>query len=131
MASPAPIASCFSLVFALTETCPSSQPSNSASDLQTAARQGLNFGASAKSVQSIFTIRHLRNASWARTVLSSMPLSAPAPFAKLRGNYRFHLQLYGTPGDLLREAAKRVLDAKLKTPAAVQWIVDVDPLDSL
>ena len=56
---------------------------------------------------------------------------APAPFAKLRGNYRFHLQLYGTPGELLREAARRVVESKLKRPAAVQWIVDVDPLDSL
>ena len=56
---------------------------------------------------------------------------APAPFAKLRGNFRFHLQLYGTPGELLREAARRVLESKLKRPAAVQWIVDVDPLDSL
>ena len=56
---------------------------------------------------------------------------APAPFAKLRGNFRFHLQLYGTPGELLREAARRVVESKLKRPAAVQWIVDVDPLDSL
>ncbi len=56
---------------------------------------------------------------------------APAPFAKLRGNYRFHLQALGAPGDLLREAAERVCAAKLKTPRDVQWIVDVDPLDSL
>jgi len=56
---------------------------------------------------------------------------APAPFAKLRGNFRFHLQIMGTPGALLREAVERVVDAKLKTPRDVQWIVDVDPLDSL
>ena len=56
---------------------------------------------------------------------------APAPFAKLRGNYRFHLQLFGGPGPLLREAAERVLANKPKAPAAVQWIVDVDPIDAL
>ncbi len=56
---------------------------------------------------------------------------APAPFAKLRGNFRFHLQMMGTPSALLREATERVVDAKLKTPRDVQWIVDVDPLDSL
>ena len=56
---------------------------------------------------------------------------APAPFAKLRGNFRFHLQVLGAPSNLLREAVKRVVEAKLKTPKDVQWIVDVDPLDSL
>lgn len=56
---------------------------------------------------------------------------APAPFAKLRGAYRFHLQLFGSPGELLREAAARVLADKPKCPAAVQWIVDVDPIDSM
>lgn len=56
---------------------------------------------------------------------------APAPFAKLRGNYRFHLQLFGFPGTLLREAAEKALASKLSPPKDVQWIVDVDPLDSL
>ena len=56
---------------------------------------------------------------------------APAPFAKLRGNYRFHLQILGAPGTLLREAAARVCRAKLNAPRNVQWIVDVDPLDSM
>lgn len=56
---------------------------------------------------------------------------APAPFAKLRGNYRYHLQLFGFPGTLLREVAEKALAAKLNPPRDVQWIVDVDPLDSL
>lgn len=56
---------------------------------------------------------------------------APAPFAKLRGNFRFHLQLFGSPGPLLREAAERLVNARIKCPAAVQWIVDVDPIDAL
>lgn len=56
---------------------------------------------------------------------------APAPFAKLRGNFRYHLQLFGSPGTLLREAAENTLKSKLRPPKDVQWIVDVDPLDSL
>lgn len=56
---------------------------------------------------------------------------APAPFAKLRGEYRFHLQMIGSPGELLREAARRVVDSKPKTPGDVRWIVDVDPLEML
>ena len=56
---------------------------------------------------------------------------APCPFPKLRGNFRFHLQLYGAPGPLLREAARRVALGKLKQPSSVQWIVDVDPIDAL
>ncbi len=64
-------------------------------------------------------------------LLSRVLGPAPAPFAKLRGAYRFHLQALGTPGDLLREAAEMVLGANLKKPRDVQWIVDVDPIDSL
>jgi primosomal protein N' (replication factor Y) len=56
---------------------------------------------------------------------------APAPFAKLRGEYRFHLQMIGAPGELLREAARRVVDSKPKAPRDVRWIVDVDPLEML
>ena len=56
---------------------------------------------------------------------------APAPFAKLRGEYRFHLQIIGSPGELLREAARRVVDSKPKAPRDVRWIVDVDPLEML
>ena len=64
---------------------------------------------------------------------------APAPFAKLRGYYRFHFQALGGPSELLREAASRLFDPKflaslstpVKRPRDVQWIVDVDPLDSL
>ena len=43
---------------------------------------------------------------------------------------RENLHILGSPS-LLREAARRVVESKLKHPAAVQWIVDVDPLDSL
>jgi primosomal protein N' (replication factor Y) len=55
---------------------------------------------------------------------------APAPFAKLRDNYRFQLQLQGIESDALRTAVQQVTET-LKPPADVQWIVDVDPLDMM
>ena len=55
---------------------------------------------------------------------------APAPFARLRGMYRFQIQLQGSDGDKLR-AAVRQATAQLEPPDQVQWIVDVDPLNML
>jgi primosomal protein N' (replication factor Y) len=55
---------------------------------------------------------------------------APAPLSKLRGKYRFHVQLQGPDGAALRQAVREAArDAK--TPEQVQWIADVDPLDML
>lgn len=55
---------------------------------------------------------------------------APAPFAKLRGNFRFHLIVQGTSLESLRQS---ILAATkdLKPPEDIQWIADVDPLDML
>ena len=55
---------------------------------------------------------------------------APAPFSKLRGKYRFQLQVQSPDGDKLRQAVRQAT-ADLKPPDGVQWIVDVDPLDML
>jgi primosomal protein N' (replication factor Y) (superfamily II helicase) len=55
---------------------------------------------------------------------------APAPFARLRGKYRFQIQLQGADGEQLR-AAVRTVTAAVKTPEEIQWIVDVDPMDML
>ena len=55
---------------------------------------------------------------------------APAPIAKLRGKYRFQLQLQGPDAVALREAIRRA-QAELPPPDDVQWIADVDPLDML
>jgi primosomal protein N' (replication factor Y) len=55
---------------------------------------------------------------------------APAPFTRLRGMYRFQIQLQGLEGDKLR-AAVRLATADLKEPEGVQWIADVDPLDMM
>ena len=55
---------------------------------------------------------------------------APAPFARLRGMYRFQIQLQGSDGEKLR-AAVRQATAQLEPPDQVQWIADVDPLNML
>jgi primosomal protein N' (replication factor Y) (superfamily II helicase) len=55
---------------------------------------------------------------------------APAPFARLRGKYRFQIQVQGPDDDKLR-AAVRQATTGVPTPEEVQWIVDVDPLDML
>ena len=54
-----------------------------------------------------------------------------APFAKLRGCYRFHLHLHSADGERLRQAVSELMAQKLKAPTDVQWIADVDPLDML
>ena len=55
---------------------------------------------------------------------------APAPFARLRGMYRFQIQLQGPDGDKLRDAVRQAT-ADMKEPESVQWIADVDPLDMM
>ncbi len=55
---------------------------------------------------------------------------APAPFPRLRGKYRFHVQVQGPDGDQLR-AALRSAQQEVQPPAEVQWMIDVDPLDML
>ncbi len=54
---------------------------------------------------------------------------APAPFAKLRGLYRYQIQLQGPDLDALRNAVRQAED--LPAPEQVQWIADVDPIDML
>jgi primosomal protein N' (replication factor Y) len=55
---------------------------------------------------------------------------APAPIAKLRGNFRFHIQVHGPDDMQLRRAVRDAAD-RLKTPDGVMWIADVDPVDML
>ena len=55
---------------------------------------------------------------------------APAPLAKLRGNFRFQIQVQGADGAGLRQAVRQAT-SDLKPPEDVQWIADVDPLDML
>ena len=55
---------------------------------------------------------------------------APAPIHKLRGQYRFQIQMHGPDGSALRDAV-RAAGTAVKPPDEVQWIADVDPLDML
>ncbi len=54
---------------------------------------------------------------------------APAPFARLRGRYRFQIHVHGPTSEPLREAVRELVT--MKCPDEVQWIADVDPLDML
>jgi primosomal protein N' (replication factor Y) len=55
---------------------------------------------------------------------------APAPFAKLRGKYRYHVLVQSRDGDALREAVRQAT-TDVVTPDGVEWIVDIDPLDMM
>ena len=55
---------------------------------------------------------------------------APAPFAKLRGKYRFAIQLQAEDPSALSRAVRAATE-DVKTPEDVQWIADVDPLEMM
>ncbi len=55
---------------------------------------------------------------------------APAPIPRLRERFRWHLQVLGPDGMVLRGLVRRAT-AGLKTPTDLAWIVDVDPVDML
>jgi len=55
---------------------------------------------------------------------------APCPFSRLRGQYRFHIQLQGPDAQQLR-AIVTIATTDLQPPENVQWIVDVDPVEML
>jgi primosomal protein N' (replication factor Y) len=55
---------------------------------------------------------------------------APAPMAKRRGQYRYHLQMQSSDGEALR-ATVRKSTGGLKLPDGLAWTVDVDPWDMM
>ena len=55
---------------------------------------------------------------------------APAPFAKLRGKYRFAIQLQASLEDSISQLVAAAT-LKIKSPDEVQWIADVDPIDMM
>ncbi|MBX7168319.1 MAG: primosomal protein N' [Pirellulales bacterium] len=55
---------------------------------------------------------------------------APAPIARLRGDYRHQIHLHGPEGLPLRQAVSTVAE-RLTPPDDVLWIADVDPLGML
>jgi len=56
---------------------------------------------------------------------------APAPIARLRGRYRFHLLIKGSDHSAVWQTARRLADASEKLPAAIRARVDVNPVDML
>jgi primosomal protein N' (replication factor Y) len=72
----------------------------------------------------------LRTAAAGRQPLIRVLGPAPAPLAKLRGKFRYHTLVQGSDRDALRRVVRQAT-ADLKPPEAVQWVVDVDPLDLL
>jgi primosomal protein N' (replication factor Y) len=70
--------------------------------------------------------QHAENAPTAVRILGP----APAPMSKLRGSYRYQIQMHSTAGALLRDVVRRAT-SELKAPEEVAWIVDVDPLDMM
>ena len=65
-----------------------------------------------------------------RLKFASLVRPTPAPIAKIRGRYRFHVLLQ-SPSKPLLQAAVRHAESTQKTPDGVQWLADVDPLDML
>jgi primosomal protein N' (replication factor Y) len=55
---------------------------------------------------------------------------APAPIARLRDRFRWHVQVHGPDGRQLRDVVRRASGA-LRAPDDVAWIADVDPVDML
>jgi primosomal protein N' (replication factor Y) len=72
----------------------------------------------------------LRDALGAEQAETRVLGPAPAPFARLRGKFRFQIQMQGPDGAALRAAVRRAT-AGLRAPKDVQWMADVDPLDML
>jgi len=55
---------------------------------------------------------------------------APCPFARLHGQYRFHIQTQAIDGERMRAAVAEAT-ADLDPPDEVQCNVDVDPVNML
>jgi primosomal protein N' (replication factor Y) len=72
----------------------------------------------------------LRQALAASDVDARLLGPAPAPIAKLRGKYRFQLQLQSADAGRLHSALVEATTG-LKPPDHVQWIVDIDPVEML
>jgi primosomal protein N' (replication factor Y) len=55
---------------------------------------------------------------------------APAPLAKLRGKYRYHLQVMGESQSSLRQVIGSARE-RFSSSQNVTWAIDVDPIDML
>ena len=55
---------------------------------------------------------------------------APCPAAKVRDFYRFHIQVHSPERGRIHDVLQNV-DETFKTPANVEWIIDMDPIGML
>lgn len=55
---------------------------------------------------------------------------APPPFAKLRGKYRFHCIMQTETAEPLNRLIVRTV-AEIKTPKDIQYVIDIDPMETL
>lgn len=55
---------------------------------------------------------------------------APAPLARLKEKYRYHLQLHAPDGAVLRTAIRRLM-VDAPTDEEIEWTADVDPVSML
>jgi primosomal protein N' (replication factor Y) (superfamily II helicase) len=53
---------------------------------------------------------------------------APAPVARIKGQYRFHILLAGPDGAVIRAIWRKVLP-ELPVRKEVEWTIDVDPIN--
>ncbi len=57
---------------------------------------------------------------------------APPPISKLRGKYRFHILLQSLESAQLGETIRRAIKTfKIPEKDAVQYVIDIDPMDML
>jgi primosomal protein N' (replication factor Y) len=89
-------------------------------------------GASARTTQAAADelARVLREQSTRDTTQVRILGPAPAPMSRLRGDYRFQIQLQSADGQSLRTLV-RAATSSAKQPDGVNWTVDVDPLDMM
>lgn len=71
----------------------------------------------------------LRNAAKAHDAEVRILGAAPAPITRLRGYWRFHLQIAAPAHDRVKAIWQRV-EEKLKLPDGVEMAVDVEPINS-
>ena len=81
-------------------------------------------------VRQVYCAERLQVALKERETEARVLGPAPCPFARLKGKYRFQIQMQGPDGERLR-AAVAAATAGLEPPEGVQWIADVDPVDML
>ena len=71
-----------------------------------------------------------RQAAQQRGIAPRILGPAPAPLHRLRGHFRFHILLYHSQHDELRDLVQDATST-LKPPQNVIWTADVDPVDML